>query len=39
MESNNYIGKLRSNFLGTEFMLYDKGLSPDETTNLSKLRA
>ena len=27
-KSGNYIGKLRSNFVGTEFVMYDKGEAP-----------
>jgi len=26
----NYLGKVRANFLGTEFVLYDKGLNPED---------
>jgi len=29
-ESGNFFGKLRSNFIGTEFSLYDKGLNPEK---------
>lgn len=29
-DSGSYFGKLRSNFIGTEFVLYDAGLSPDK---------
>ena len=28
IKSPNYLGKLRSNFLGTEFTIFDKGLNP-----------
>jgi hypothetical protein len=28
-ESPNYLGKLRSNFVGTEFQVFDNGQSPD----------
>ena len=28
--SSNYFGKLKSNFMGTEFQMYDKGISPDK---------
>mmetsp|Transcript_55448 Transcript_55448/g.152789 ORF Transcript_55448/g.152789 Transcript_55448/m.152789 type:complete len:325 (+) Transcript_55448:692-1666(+) len=28
--SPNYIGKLRANFVGTEFRIYDSGLNPDD---------
>jgi len=33
-DGNNFMGKLRSNFVGTEFVMYDKGVSPstDGTT-------
>ena len=27
-KSSSFLGKVRSNFLGTEFMLYDNGLNP-----------
>lgn len=27
----NYIGKVRSNFMGTEFTLYDSGKNPKKT--------
>jgi len=29
-QSGNYFGKLRSNFVGTEFTIYDKGVKPKE---------
>uniref|UniRef100_A0A7S0LEN7 Tubby C-terminal domain-containing protein n=1 Tax=Coccolithus braarudii TaxID=221442 RepID=A0A7S0LEN7_9EUKA len=29
--SGNFFGKLRSNFIGTEFTLYDKGLNPEKS--------
>jgi tubby-related protein 1 len=29
-ESASYLGKLRSNFVGTEFVIYDKGINPKE---------
>merc|ERR1719191_843409 len=29
-QSGNFFGKLRSNFLGTEFSLYDKGANPEK---------
>jgi len=28
--SNNYLGKLRANFLGTEFCIYDRGSNPED---------
>lgn len=30
--SANYFGKLKSNFMGTEFNLYDNGINPDKLT-------
>lgn len=32
-KDNNYLGKLRSNFFGTEFVLYDAGKNPKDTDN------
>jgi len=32
IKSPSYLGKVRSNFLGTEFMIYDKGLNPKKKT-------
>ena len=29
-QSGNYFGKLRSNFVGTEFTIYDRGVKPSE---------
>ncbi|CAD8064639.1 unnamed protein product [Paramecium sonneborni] len=37
-KGDNFIGKVRSNFMGTEFILYDAGLNPDKTKDQSKLR-
>lgn len=31
-QSGNYFGKLRSNFIGTEFVIFDKGSSPSDTS-------
>jgi hypothetical protein len=31
--SENYVGKVRSNFVGTEFVLYDKGEAPTAEGN------
>uniref|UniRef100_A0A7S1SMQ6 Tubby C-terminal domain-containing protein n=1 Tax=Tetraselmis chuii TaxID=63592 RepID=A0A7S1SMQ6_9CHLO len=31
--SGNYFGKLRSNFMGTEFTMYDKGAKPGKSDN------
>jgi len=33
-----YLGKLRSNFLGTEFNVYDHGFSPKKNSNIEKIR-
>ncbi|CAD8160111.1 unnamed protein product [Paramecium pentaurelia] len=37
-KGNNFIGKVRSNFMGTEFILYDAGLNPEKTKDQSKIR-
>lgn len=37
-ESDNYIGKLRSNFVGTEFQIYDNGINPKDGGNDSNIR-
>lgn len=29
-DSNNYLGKLRSNFVGTEFQIFDNGSAPKD---------
>jgi tubby and related proteins len=31
--SHNYLGKLRANFVGTEFRIYDNGSNPDDLDN------
>jgi hypothetical protein len=31
--TKGYLGKLRSNFLGTEFYLYDDGENPQKASN------
>lgn len=33
--SGNYMGKVRSNFLGTEFTMYDKGEAPESVTGIN----
>lgn len=33
-----YLGKLRSNFLGTEFHVYDTGKSPKKCKNIESIR-
>ncbi|CAD8076104.1 unnamed protein product [Paramecium sonneborni] len=37
-KGDNFIGKVRSNFMGTEFILYDAGFNPDKTKDQSKIR-
>lgn len=32
-DSHNYLGKLRANFVGTEFKIYDNGSNPDDVDN------
>ena len=32
-KSTNYLGKLRANFVGTEFRVYDHGSNPDDVDN------
>ena len=34
--SSNYFGKLKSNFMGTEFQMYDSGINPDKLTAAQK---
>ena len=38
-ESSLFIGKLRSNFMGTEFQIYDTGMNPSDTKNFDNVRA
>ena len=35
VKSPNYLGKVRSNFLGTEFTIYDRGLNPKKKETYS----
>jgi tubby-related protein 1 len=35
-QSGNFFGKLRSNFIGTEFVLYDKGTNPEKLDQAQK---
>jgi len=35
-QSGNFFGKLRSNFIGTEFVLYDKGTNPEKLDDAQK---
>ena len=40
-KSSNFIGKLRSNFLGTEFIVYDNGMNPssgDSSSGTTRVR-
>jgi len=37
-KSSNYLGKVRSNFLGTVFNIYDDGENPKSEKNPSKVR-
>ena len=34
--SSNYFGKLKSNFMGTEFQMYDSGINPDKLSDAQK---
>jgi tubby-related protein 1 len=36
--AKGYLGKLRSNFLGTEFYLYDTGENPSKAKNFANVR-
>ena len=37
-KSNSFLAKLRSNFIGTEFFLYDNGVSPKKQTSYNAIR-
>lgn len=37
--AKEYLGKLRSNFLGTEFYIYDSGENPKKAKNFESVRA
>ena len=37
-KSASFLGKVRSNFLGTEFHVYDTGENPKEAKTLEKIR-
>jgi tubby and related proteins len=37
-KNGDFLGKVRSNFLGTEFTLYDSGENPSKTKMFSKMR-
>jgi len=34
--SSNYFGKLKSNFMGTEFQMYDSGINPEKLADAQK---
>lgn len=34
-----YLGKVRSNFLGTEFLIFDTGANPKNTKNEDDVRS
>jgi tubby-related protein 1 len=36
--NQGYLGKLRSNFLGTEFTIYNSGKNPKKAKNESEIR-
>ena len=38
-KGNGYLGKVRSNFLGTEFCIYDNGANPDKAKTPEAMRA
>jgi len=38
-EAQGYLGKVRSNFLGTEFYVYDTGDNPDKAKSADDIRA
>lgn len=38
-ESTSYLGKVRSNFLGTEFYLFDTGQNPNKASNHDDVRS
>lgn len=37
-KQSGYLGKVRSNFLGTEFYIYDNGKNPDKSKNPDEVR-
>ena len=37
-EAQGYIGKVRSNFLGTEFYIFDTGENPDKAKSAEEIR-
>jgi tubby-related protein 1 len=39
VKNKSYMGKVRSNFLGTQFNGYSKGANPEKTTDKTNIRA
>jgi hypothetical protein len=37
-KGQGYLGKLRANFMGTEFIVYDQGENPKKTKDINKIR-
>ncbi len=37
--SGNFVGKVRSNFMGTEFTIFDKGEAPQKASSEATSRA
>eukprot|EP00357_Protocruzia_adherens_P026546 CAMPEP_0115007224 /NCGR_PEP_ID=MMETSP0216-20121206/21034_1 /TAXON_ID=223996 /ORGANISM="Protocruzia adherens, Strain Boccale" /LENGTH=626 /DNA_ID=CAMNT_0002374089 /DNA_START=84 /DNA_END=1964 /DNA_ORIENTATION=+ len=37
-KSDNYLGKLRSNFMGTQYTIYDRGENPENTNSPDQIR-
>lgn len=35
---NHYVGKIQSNFVGTEWFIFDNGTNPDRSRNLENVR-
>ena len=38
-DAQGYLGKVRSNFLGTEFYIFDTGENPDKAKTADDIRA
>ena len=37
-KDNNFVGKVRSNFMGSEFNIYDNGQNPQKASNFDQVR-
>ena len=37
-KGKGFLGKLRANFMGTEFVIYDDGENPTKTKNIDEVR-